>query len=72
MDQFEREKDKRLKDKKKIKPVYFDDILMETLTITSKVLNKKNIFHVRRKNIVHTLNNKIQTRYGVMPFANVD
>lgn len=59
MDGFDKDKDKKYKDKKKIKPVYFDDILMETLTITAKVKNKKNIFHVRRKNLLYFLNNKI-------------
>lgn len=62
LDVFEKDTEKRFKDKKKIKPVYFDDILMETLTITAKVNSKKNIFHVRRKNLVYILNGKVNTR----------
>lgn len=67
----EKDNIKKIKDKKKIKPVYFDDILMETLTITGKVNNKKNIFHVRRKDLLYVMNDKILTRFNPLPFVPV-
>ena len=60
---------KKIKEKKKIKPVYFDDILMETLNITKKVFNNKNIFHIHRKSIFFILNDRIWTRKEELPFA---
>lgn len=60
-----------MKDKKKIKPVYFDDILMETLTITGKVKCEKNIFHVRRRDLLYLMNNKVMTRFNLLPFVSV-
>lgn len=64
-------KETKNKEKKKIKPVYFDDILMETLTITEKVRNKKQIFSVKRADIVIVLNNEPVTRPSSIPFLPV-
>lgn len=65
-------REKRYKEKKKIKPVYFDDILMETLNITRKVLNKKEIFQLRRNHLVFFLNDQLTTRENNLPFVPFD
>ena len=62
-------KEHKVKDKKKTKSVYFDDILMETLNITDRVLNKKQIFNVKRNCIFFPLNNRIEIRDGSSPFV---
>lgn len=41
-------KSSRSKDKKKMRPIQFDDILMEILNVNKRILNKKNIFHLKR------------------------
>lgn len=64
-------KDMKNKEKKKIKSVYFDDILMEMMTITQKVKNKKQIFIVKRSDLVFVMNNEPVTRTSPIPFLPV-
>lgn len=70
---FEKEtKEKKHKDKKKIKPIFFDDILLETLNITDRVKRKESLFSVKRNCIFYQINGKIDTREGLQPFIQAE
>ena len=57
--QTERSKESKQKEKRNVKPVYFDDILMETLKISQKVETNKNVFRVTRKSVFEKVNERI-------------
>lgn len=64
-------RESRFREKKKIKPVYFDDILMETLNITEKVGKCFPIFFVKRTDIFLELNGVLESREGLGVFVEV-
>lgn len=61
----------KAKEKKKIKPVFFDDILMETLNVTERVHCKRMVYSVRRKCTFLKLNGTIQARDNNVHFVSI-
>lgn len=59
----------KLREKKKMKPVYFDDILMETLNITEKVSKRHPVFYIRRSSTFFELNGLLECREGMTEFV---
>lgn len=62
-------KESRIREKKKIKPIYFDDILMETLNITERVDKHSPIFCIKRTETLFELNDAVESREGLQRFV---
>ena len=62
-------KEPKPKEKRKIKTVYFDDILMETLNITRKIQRKKNIFKLARRCVFEAIDGRLMAFPGHREFT---
>lgn len=70
---FDRDlRERRQKEKKKIKPIYFDDILLETLSITDRVERRETVFAVRRNCTFFVMNGRVESREGSQRFVEPD